>query len=96
MQKRNAGAVMKEIVVQRLAASGSPVEKQKHSRYKWEGGIILSRNTRVGNGFGSNMPSSQLATLHQLMSAAPSLFLFCYFDVEPGFLHTWAIQTPSL
>jgi len=91
MQKRNASAVMKEIVVQRLAAGGSSVERERHSRYKWDGGIILSRNSRVGSGFWSNMPSSQLASLLQLMSTGPALFLFCHFDVEGGILHTWAV-----
>lgn len=91
MQKRNAGAVMKEIVVQRLGAGGTPIERQKNSRYKWEGGIILNRNSRVGNGFWSNIPPSQLADLNRLMPAGPSIFLFCHFDVEEAVLHTWAV-----
>jgi hypothetical protein len=47
MQKRNAGAIIKAIVSQRLASSGAPIDSQKGSRYAWDGGIILNRNSRV-------------------------------------------------
>ena len=91
MQKRNAGAIMKEIVVQRLSSGGTLIESQKGSRYSWDSGIILSRNSRVGVGFWSNMPSSQIISLQQIMFEKSAVFLFCHFDVENGLFHAWAI-----
>jgi hypothetical protein len=91
MQKRNAGAAMKEIIAQRLSSNGSPIENHKGSRFVWSDGIVLNRNSRVGLGFWSSMPSSQILSLQQTMAGKPGAFLFCHFDVENGSFHVWAI-----
>ena len=91
MQKRNAGAVMKEVILQRLASSGATIEGQKGSRFSWNDGVVLNRNSRVGLGFWSSIPSTQIVNLQQAMAGKPATFLLCHFDVENGALHTWAV-----
>lgn len=89
--RRNAGRAMQEIVAQRLKEGGTPLEQQKGSRYRWGEGIILNRNSRVGVGFWSNMPRSQLDDLRQVMSERPAIFLFCFYQLDEARLHVWAI-----
>lgn len=89
--KRNAGRAMQAIIVQRLEAGGIPLEQQKSSRYRWGEGIVLNRNSRVGVGFWSNMPPSQLEDLRQVMSEDSAIFLFCFYQVSQARLHVWAI-----
>ncbi|TWU54897.1 5-methylcytosine-specific restriction enzyme B [Rubripirellula tenax] len=89
--KRNAGKVMKEIPLQRLQAGGEPLNQQRGSRYQWGEGIILNRNSRVGGGFWTNMPPSQLEDLRQVTADHPAIFLFCYYEITDGKLHVWAI-----
>lgn len=91
IQKRNAGTIMRAIVTQRLAFGGAPVDTQKGSQYAWNGGIILNRNSRVGVGFWTNIPSSQITSLQQVMARKNAVFLFCHFDIEKGLLHAWAV-----
>jgi len=89
--KRNAGRMMQEIVCQRLRAGGATLTKQRSSRYAWGDGIILNRNGRVGGGFWTNVPPSQLADLRQVMADQPAIFLFGYFELSCNRLHVWAI-----
>lgn len=90
-QKRNAANVMQEIPLQRLQASGQQLVRQRGLRYKWGDGIILNRNSRVGDTFWTNMPPAQLDELKKLTASNPSIFLFCYFAISQSKLHVWAI-----
>lgn len=89
--KRNAGKVMKEILLQRLQSGGEDLQRERGSRYWWGEGIVLNRNSRVGGGFWTNMPPSQLDDLRQVTADHPAIFLFCYFEVAKHKLHVWAI-----
>lgn len=89
--KRNAGKVMKEIPVQRLQVGGQEMVRDRGSRYWWGDGIIINRNSRVGGGFWTNMPPSQLADLRQVTADHPAIFLFCYFELSEEKMHVWAI-----
>jgi MoxR-like ATPase len=89
--KRNAGKVMKEIPLQRLQAGGQKLSQQRGSRYQWGEGILLNRNSRVADGFWSNMPPSQLDELRQVTVDHPAIFLFCHFSIDEGQMHVWAI-----
>ena len=89
--RRNAGRVMQEIVRQRLQSSGTELVQQKSSRYAWGDGIILNRNSRVGDLFWTNLPPAQISELMQLASANPSVFLFCFFDTEEKMIDCWAL-----
>ncbi len=89
--KRNAARMMQEIVCQRLRAGGRTLEKQRGSRYAWGDGIVLIRNGRVGGGFWTNVPPSQLEDLRRVMADHPAIFLFGYFDPSLDKLHVWAI-----
>lgn len=80
--KRNAARMMQEIVCQRLRAGGATLEKQRGSRYLWGDGIILIRNGRVGGGFLTNVPPSQLDDLRRVMADHPAIFLFGYSHVR--------------
>lgn len=90
-QRRNAGRVMQEIVIQRLQTGGTEIVRQRGARYEWGEGIILNRNTRVGDGFWTTMPSAQLNDLRQITADHPAIFLFCFFEVAEENLHVWAI-----
>jgi len=90
-QKRNAGNVMQEIPLQRLQAVGKKLVRQRGLRYQWGDGIILNRNSRVGDTFWTNMPPVQLDELKKLAASNPSIFLFCYFAISQSKLHVWAI-----
>ena len=90
-QKRNAGNVMQEIPLQRLQAGGQKLVRQRGLRYQWGDGIILNRNSRVGDTFWTNMPPAQLEELKKLAASSPSIFLFCYFVISQSKLHVWAI-----
>jgi hypothetical protein len=89
--KRNAGRMMQEIICNRLRASGSTLTRQRNSRYEWGEGIILNRNGRVGGGFWTNVPPSQLIDLRQVIADQPAVFLFGYFEISRNRLHAWAI-----
>lgn len=82
---------MQEIVCQRLRAGGATLEKQRGSRYSWGDGIVLIRNGRIGGGFWTNIPPSQLDDLRRVMADHPAIFLFGYFDPTLDKLHVWAI-----
>ncbi|MGZ0164652.1 MAG: hypothetical protein ACKVII_12065, partial [Planctomycetales bacterium] len=89
--KRNAGTVMLRIITERLAAGGNTVERQKGSRFAWKEGVVLIRNSRVANGFWSNLPSSQLDTLAEVARSASTVMVLCHFELEQEVLHVWAI-----
>lgn len=89
--KRNAGKVMKEIPLQRLQSGGKKLHRDRGSRYWWGEGIVMNRNSRVGGGFWTNMPPSQLDDLRQVTADHPAIFLFCYFEIPKHKLHVCAI-----
>jgi hypothetical protein len=89
--RRNAGRVMQEIIRQRLQSGGTELVQQKNSRYAWGDGVILNRNSRVGDLFWTNLPPSQINELMQVASAKPAVFLFCFFDMEAKKIDCWAL-----
>lgn len=89
--RRNAGRVMQEIIRQRLQSGGTDLIQQKNSRYAWGDGIILNRNSRIGDLFWTNMPPTQITDLMQVASEKPAVFLFCFFDMEDKRIDCWAL-----
>jgi hypothetical protein len=89
--RRNAGRVMQEIIRQRLQSGGTELVQQKNSRYAWGDGVILNRNSRVGDLFWTNLPPAQINELMQVASATPAVFLFCFFDMEAKKIDCWAL-----
>ena len=89
--KRNAARVMQEIVRQRLQSGGTDLVQQKNSRYAWGDGVILNRNSRVGDLFWTNLPPAQITELMQVASEKPAVFLFCFFDMEEKKIDCWAL-----
>ncbi len=88
--RRNAGRVMQEIIRQRLQSGGTELVQQKNSRYAWGDGVILNRNSRVGDLFWTNLPPAQINDLMQVASEKPAVFLFCFFDMEDKKIDCWA------
>ncbi len=89
--RRNAGRVMQEIIRQRLQSGGTELVQQKNSRYAWGDGVILNRNSRVGDLFWTNLPPAQINELMQVASATPAVFLFCFFDMEAKKIDCWGL-----
>ena len=89
--RRNAGRMMQEVIRQRLQSGGTELVQQKNSRYAWGDGIILNRNSRVGDLFWTNLPPAQINDLMQVASAKPAVFLFCFFDMEAKKIDCWAL-----
>lgn len=89
--RRNAGRVMQEIIRQRLQSGGTELIQQKNSRYAWGDGVILNRNSRVGDLFWTNLPPAQITDLMQVASEKPAVFLFCFFDMEDKKVDCWAL-----
>lgn len=89
--RRNAGRVMQEIIRQRLQSGGVDLVQQKNSRYAWGDGVILNRNSRVGDLFWTNLPPTQITELMQVASEKPSVFLFCFFDTVEKKIDCWAL-----
>ena len=89
--RRNAGRVMQEIIRQRLQSGGTDLVQQKNSRYAWGNGVILNRNSRVGDLFWTNLPPAQITDLMQVASEKPAVFLFCFFDMEDKKVDCWAL-----
>lgn len=89
--RRNAGRVMQEIIRQRLQGGGTELVQQKNSRYAWGDGVILNRNSRVGDLFWTNLPPAQINELMQVASEKPAVFLFCFFDMEDKKVDCWAL-----
>ena len=88
--KRNAGAVMLSVVSSRLAATGN-LERQRASRFAWNDGIVLIRNSRVSNGFWSNIPASQLDAVAGIAKSRSTVLLLCHFQLDESKLHVWAV-----
>jgi hypothetical protein len=89
--KRNAARVMQEIVRQRLQSGGTDLVQQKNSRYAWGDGVILNRNSRVGDLFWTTLPPAQITDLMQVASEKPAVFLFCFFDMKEKKIDCWAL-----
>ena len=89
--RRNAGRVMQEIIRQRLQSGGTELIQQKNSRYAWGDGVILNRNSRVGDLFWTNLPPAQITDLMQVASEKLAVFLFCFFDMEDKKIDCWAL-----
>lgn len=89
--RRNAGRVMQEIIRQRLQSGGKELVQQRSSRYTWGDGVILNRNSRVGDLFWTSLPPAQINELMQIASVNPAVFLFCFFDMEAKRIDCWAL-----
>lgn len=89
--KRNTAAVMVRVIESRLAASGDTPEKQKNSRYHWQNGAFVLRCSRVGNAMWTNLTQSQIDDLHALAGELPTVYCFCYFQLDEKKFHVWSV-----
>ncbi len=88
--QQNTARVMKEVISQRLISDGAELFRQKGSRYKWQGGLVVNRNSRVSAGFWTKV-NSDLNELPDPRPEIPAILLFCHFSISEEKLHVWAI-----
>ena len=90
-RRRNAGRCMTTLACARLGQSGNQPEHVRHSLFKWNGGFIGLRNSRVADQFWTNLFPSVSEELHSLADKGPVAYLFLHWDLEQGVIHAWAI-----
>lgn len=90
-RRRNAGRCMTAFACARLARSGEQPQHVRHSLFKWNGGFIGLRNSRVADQFWTNLLPSVSEELHSLTDQGPVAYLFLHWDLQQGAFHAWAI-----
>jgi len=54
-RRRNAGRCMSQLICNRLSQQGDSPQHSHGTLFEWQGGIIALRNSRVADGFWSNL-----------------------------------------
>ncbi|MDA1053172.1 MAG: AAA family ATPase [Planctomycetota bacterium] len=90
-RRRNAGRCMTALACARLGQPGNQPEHVRHSLFKWNGGFIGLRNSRVADQFWTNLFPSVSEELHSLADKSPVAYLFLHWDLEQGVFHAWAV-----
>ena len=90
-RRRNAGRCMTTLACARLGQPGNQPEHVRHSLFKWNGGFIGLRNSRVADQFWTNLFPSVSEELHSLADKSPVAYLFLHWDLEQGVFHAWAV-----
>ena len=75
----------------RLGQSGNQPQRVRHSLFKWNGGVIGLRNSRVADQFWTSLLPSISEELHSLADKGPVAYLFLHWDLEQGVFHAWAV-----
>jgi len=82
---------MTALACARLGQPGNQPEHVRHSLFKWNGGFIGLRNSRVADQFWTNLFPSVSEELHSLADKSPVAYLFLHWDLEQGVFHAWAV-----
>ncbi len=82
---------MTALACARLGQSGNQPEHVRHSLFKWNGGFIGLRNSRVADQFWTNLFPSVSEELHSLADKSPVAYVFLHWDLEQGVFHAWAV-----
>ena len=57
-RRRNAGRCMAQLICNRLSQNGDSPEHSHRTLFEWQGGMIALRNSRVSDGFWTNLVRS--------------------------------------
>jgi len=90
-RRRNAGRCMAKIVDNRLAQNGDLARHVRHSFFEWRTGIVALRNSRIANGFWTNLLQSVEDEVQSLAKGQPVAYLLVHWVAEDSEFHAWAI-----
>jgi hypothetical protein len=90
-RRSNAGRCMVSLVCNRLSQSGDQPRNVHRTFFEWQGGVIALRNSRIADGFWTNIVPSVEEEVRSIADQQPAIYLLAFWAVEDGVLHAWAI-----
>jgi hypothetical protein len=96
-RRRNAGRCMAALALNRLSQNGDAPKqndeapKRAQTFFEWRGGVIALRNSRIADGFWTNLVPSVEEEVHSLAGRQPVAFLLLHWAIDDAVIHAWAI-----
>jgi MoxR-like ATPase len=87
----NAARCMVQLFCNRLSTNGVAPTRVKHTTFRWLDGIFALRNARITDHHWSTHQTSVGDELHQQAESAPVAYVYTYWAISDGKLHTWAV-----